>query len=469
MSQPVHRARPSLSKASAKPATIAARAHFSQVAWLYRATILSLVIILDRGARLRQQQEVGSKRTFYIGSYIMLLLILRGVFVVLATCIALLYVLPPYMKQGQTENVSISFIQLVAAIGGAICIAVAIIVADTVIKKKRLSALAGILLGLMAGIMVTWALSMVVDLAALLTASEGMSIEEIKTHPIIQGVKIFIGVIMTYLGISLVIQTKDDFRFVIPYVEFAKQVRGTKPVLMDTSAIIDGRILDILDTQIMQGTIIVPKFVLNELQTIADSADKLKRARGRRGLDILQQLQETNMAEVIIDESEVEGTGVDHKLIALAQIMPARVMTNDFNLNKIATLRGVNVININDLANAMKPVALPGEPMVVQIVKAGENASQGVGYLEDGTMVVVENARDKIDQNIELIVTSTLQTSAGRMIFGRVAGDDYEEDADELSERFSKSDSGLRKSDGAIKKTDPGLRKKSSRRNPRRD
>jgi len=391
----------------------------------------------------------------------MILFILRGVFVVLATCIALLYVLPLYTASPDDPEIQITFAQLIASIGAAMGIAVAVISVDAFVKKKRLSALSGVLLGLMAGMLVTWALSMVVDLIGLITFE--IPVNEIKSHPILQGVKVFIGVVMSYLGISLVIQTKDDFRFVIPYVEFAKQVRGTKPILLDTSIIIDGRILDILETQILQGTIIIPKFVLNELQTIADSADKLKRARGRRGLDILQQLQETALAEVVIDESEVEGSGVDHKLIALAQLIPARVMTNDFNLNKIATLRGVNVINLNDLAKAMKPVALPGEPMHVQIIKPGENPNQGVGYLEDGTMVVVENAREKVNEHIELLVTSTLQTSAGRMIFGKLSESDDDgaemTDEEKAMERMDKSDPNLRKRGG---------NGHSSRRNPRR-
>jgi uncharacterized protein YacL len=219
-----------------------------------------------------------------------------------------------------------------------------------------------------------------------------------------------------------VIQTKDDFRFVVPYVEFAKQTRGNRPILLDTSVVIDGRIVDIVDTKLFQGSLIVPKFVLNELQLIADSSDKLRRARGRRGLDVLQKLQDKPMAEVLINDSEPEGATVDQKLVSLAQEMQARVMTNDFNLNKIATLRGIDVINLNDLAKALRPVVLPGESMRVKVIKPGEAMSQGVGYLEDGTMVVIENGRQALGHDIDVIVTSTLQTSAGRMIFGRRLG-----------------------------------------------
>jgi len=239
---------------------------------------------------------------------------------------------------------------------------------------------------------------------------------------LLRGVKVFIGLITCYLSISLVIQTKDDFRFVIPYVEFAKQIRGTRPTVVDTSVIVDGRIIDILDTGVMQGTLIVPKFVLNELQTIADSTDKLRRARGRRGLDVLQKLQDQSQVEVVIEDREPEGAGVDQKLVNLAMEMQGRILTNDYNLNKIARLRGLEVINLNDLAKALRPVVLPGERISVTLVKPGESAGQGVGYLEDGTMVVVEGGAEHLKETVSLTVTSTLQTSAGRMIFGKYEG-----------------------------------------------
>ena len=184
--------------------------------------------------------------------------------------------------------------------------------------------------------------------------------------------------------------------------------------------IIDGRILDIVQTHLLQVGLIVPKFVLQELQTIADSGDKLKRARGRRGLDILHKLQQDPAIAVSIDESEAEGATVDQKLVSLATQLNARIMTNDFNLNKLAVVRGLTVINLNDLAAALRPIVLPGETMRIKVVKPGEGPSQGVGYLDDGTMVVVEAARSMVGQEIELVVTSMLQTSAGRMIFGRL-------------------------------------------------
>lgn len=239
-----------------------------------------------------------------------------------------------------------------------------------------------------------------------------------------RGVKVILGIITCYISISLVLQTKDDFRFVIPYVEFAKQIRGNRPTILDTSVVIDGRIIEIINTRIIQGTLILPRFMLNELQLVADAGDRIKRTRGRRGLDMLQKLQATSHVEVIIDDTEVEGTGVDQKLVSLAEEKRARLLTLDFNLNKVATLRGIDVINLNDLVAALKPVALPGEPLHVTVTKPGEGNNQGVGYLDDGTMVVIENGRPHIGHMVEAEVTRTLQTSAGRMIFARYLHED---------------------------------------------
>jgi uncharacterized protein YacL len=218
------------------------------------------------------------------------------------------------------------------------------------------------------------------------------------------------------------LQTKDDVRFVIPYVELAKQAKGMRPLILDTSVIIDGRITDIAETGIIESEIIVPRFILQELQVIADSADKLKRNRGRRGLDMLNKLQSSKKADISILDTQLDPggpTAVDERLVELGQELSGRVVTNDYNLNKIAQLRGVPVININDLAKAMRPVFLQGEQMSIKVIKPGEEAGQGVGYLEDGTMVVIEGGRDHIGQAIDILVTNVLQTSAGRMIFGR--------------------------------------------------
>jgi uncharacterized protein YacL len=247
--------------------------------------------------------------------------------------------------------------------------------------------------------------------------------------PMIEVTRFLITLVCIYLSISLLLQTKDEFRFIIPYVEFSKQLKGGKPLVLDTSVIIDGRIADICDTRIIDTKLVVPRFVLQELQGIADSSDKLKRNRGRRGLDVLKRLQSNPKVELQMHDgnvAELRDTDpkmrVDERLVVFTKAVGGRVVTNDFNLNKIAQLQGVEVINLNEVANALKTVALPGELMLVRIVKAGDQIGQGVGYLDDGTMVVVEQGRGQIGNEVNITVTSVLQTPAGRMIFGRIEG-----------------------------------------------
>ncbi len=218
-------------------------------------------------------------------------------------------------------------------------------------------------------------------------------------------------------------RTKDDVRFIIPYVEFAKQTKGARPLILDTSAIIDGRIVDLCHSKLFDAPLIIPRFVLNELQLIADSSQKLKRNRGRRGLDVLNKMQSDPVIDIEIDDSVIpeveEVKGVDQKLMMFAKANNGRVATTDYNLSKVAQVRDVDVVNINDLANSLKVVALPGETMEVKIIKPGEESEQGIGYLDDGTMIVVEDARNKIGKDLVISVTSSLQTSAGKMIFGK--------------------------------------------------
>jgi uncharacterized protein YacL len=236
--------------------------------------------------------------------------------------------------------------------------------------------------------------------------------------------RFLVTVVCCYITVSTLLQTKDEFRFIIPYVEFSKELKGARPLVLDTSVIIDGRIADLCDTRIIDTQLIVPRFVLQELQGIADSSDKLKRNRGRRGLDMLKRMQTNDKIELKVHEANLpelrDIQKVDERLVALAKGLGARVVTNDFNLNKVAQLQGVDVINLNEVANALKSVALPGEHMMVRVVKAGDQVGQGVGYLEDGTMVVIEQGRPHVGQEISITVTSVLQNPAGRMVFGRL-------------------------------------------------
>ena len=209
--------------------------------------------------------------------------------------------------------------------------------------------------------------------------------------------------VLCYTCISMLMQTKDDFRFIIPYVEFAKEIKGLKPYVLDTSVVIDGRIADVVETRIVDNQLIMPQFVIAELQAIADSSDRLRRSRGRRGLDILNRLRSDPKVDLVIYDRELPefaGQPVDQKLVLLAKHLEGKVVTNDYNLNKVAKLHSVGVINLNDLANALKPMFLPGETLEVRIIKPGEEPGQGVGYLEDGTMVVIEGGREHIGQNV---------------------------------------------------------------------
>jgi len=198
---------------------------------------------------------------------------------------------------------------------------------------------------------------------------------------------------------------------------------GARSYLLDTSVIIDGRIADVVETRLFDGDLIVPQFVVAELQGVADSSDKLRRARGRRGLDVLNRLKQNAAAQLKFDDRELReyaGQPVDRKLVLLAQDLAAKIVTNDFNLNKVAQLANVEVVNLNDVAGALRPVCLPGEQIAIEIARPGEQATQGVGYLDDGTMVVVEGAREHVGRRAKLTVTSVTQSSAGRMIFGKL-------------------------------------------------
>ncbi len=227
-----------------------------------------------------------------------------------------------------------------------------------------------------------------------------------------------------YLGGVLFVTRRDDFMNLFKNMssKMPSRAKGEseRRVLVDTSAIIDGRISDIAKTGFLGATLVVPRFVLNELQFVSDSADSLRRQRGRRGLDVLGELQENKEVNVVISDIDVEGVReVDDRLVLLGRQMNSPILTNDFNLNRVAELQGVKVLNINDLANAVKVIILPGETLQITVIQEGKEYNQGVGYLDDGTMVVIENGQRYIDKQIEVTVTKILQTSAGRMIFAK--------------------------------------------------
>lgn len=314
--------------------------------------------------------------------------------------------------------------QIWTAFGLFVIGSVAIILADVLIKHKRIDMISSLYFGLVVGFFLTFIVN--VALTPLFNIlSGGDLVGAGGTSDLIRSLVIsFLGSAICYSCVSLLWQTKDDFRFVIPYVEFSKDVKGLKPYVLDTSVVIDGRIADLIDTGVIDNALVMPRFILAELQAIADSNDKMRRAKGRRGLDVLDKLRNnTNIDLKIYDRElpEMQGQSVDMKLLMLARHLEGKVVTGDFNLNKVAKLQNVPVINLNEIANSLKPVFLPGEEISTRIVKAGETAGQGVGYLDDGTMIVVEDGKPHIGREVRVTVTSMLQTSAGRMVFGKVS------------------------------------------------
>jgi uncharacterized protein YacL len=233
--------------------------------------------------------------------------------------------------------------------------------------------------------------------------------------------KVLLSTVFAYLFVLLVHKNRDRFNFIIPYVEFRREQRGASAFLVDTSAIIDGRLGGLCDAKLIEGPLVVPKFVLRELHTLADSHDKLKRGRGRRGIDMLNRLRKNPEITVQIDEGRVPGApDVDTQLIKLAEIIGARILTTDMNLNKIANVQGVKVVNINQIAAAVRPAVLPGEMLEIELNRPGESKGQAVGFMDDGTMVVVEDGKDLIGSVVSVEVTRLLQTSSGRMVFARL-------------------------------------------------
>jgi uncharacterized protein YacL len=295
---------------------------------------------------------------------------------------------------------------------GIMTLAVGIVVGDIYIPKKRIDTISSVYFGVLIGVLLTYVLS--IALAPML--------QQTFNAPLIQ---IVLAMVFCYSCTSILLQTKDDFRFLIPYVEFVREVKGFKPLVLDTSVVIDGRIADLVSTGVFDNQLVMPRFALTELQAIADSGDKLRRTRGRRGLDVLNRMRADDSVDLMIFDRELPelaGQTVDLKLVLLAKHLEGKVVTGDFNLNKVAKLHSVPVINLNEISNALRPVFLPDERFRIKVIKPGEGSDQGVGYLDDGTMVVVEGGRNRIGQELNVRVTSTLQTNAGKMIFTKVEG-----------------------------------------------
>ncbi|MFT7641331.1 MAG: hypothetical protein ACI9G1_003078, partial [Pirellulaceae bacterium] len=287
----------------------------------------------------------------------MALLILRAVFIMVAGGIATIVLND--IKDGPSW-------QPFAVFFGILGLAVVTILVDYLVPQKRIDTISAIYFGLVVGVLLTYVVTLAIT-PVLRNADAALAVN----------VRLVMGLLLCYTCISLLIQTKDDFRFIIPYIEFAKEVKGLKPYVLDTSVVIDGRIADLVETNVLDNQLIMPRFVLGELQGIADSSDKLRRSRGRRGLDILNRLRSNEDVDLEIYDRELPemaGQPVDMKLVLLAKHLEGKVVTGDYNLNKVAKIHSVPVINLNDIANSLKPVFLPGEELDVKIVKAGEEA-----------------------------------------------------------------------------------------------
>jgi uncharacterized protein YacL len=287
---------------------------------------------------------------------------------------------------------------------GGLCIAI-----DEMLKGFSLRAFSAATFGLFLGTLVAW----------MITKSdlfEGADTAQMRV------VRLALFLSFSYIGMVLAMRSnKEDFSLIIPYVRFAPQNKPENLLLLDTSVIIDGRIADLIEANFIEGLLVVPRFVLKELQQIADSNDPIIRARGRRGLEMLTRLQQNKRNEMKIHDADFpEETEVDAKLVRLAKILGAKLYTNDYNLGKVAELQSVDYVNLNELANALKPVILPGEVFSLRVVREGKDKGQGVGYLNDGTMVVINNAQSMIGQQVTVKVISLLQTGAGVIIFAEM-------------------------------------------------
>lgn len=288
-----------------------------------------------------------------------------------------------------------------------------VIVAEWFVCRGPIALISSIVFGALLGLL----------FATLTVAVVGLAIHKETMDVVREDLTGALIVVFSYLGIAFIYRSRDKFNLIVPYVEFRREEKSNRPTVVDTSVIIDGRIPDIMSASVLDGPLLVPQVVLYELHQLADSGEKLKRERGRLGLEVLNKLRnDPDMDVRIQDMGSDEDRPVDEQLVRIAKLLNAKLMTNDFNLNRLAALEGVTVINLNELANALKPVALPDEQLTVKLIKRGEQPGQGVGYLPDGTMVIVEQADHLLGQEVDVVVRNTITRDTGRMIFARPAG-----------------------------------------------
>ena len=283
-----------------------------------------------------------------------------------------------------------------------------LILIEQKLRRVSVRGLSSMVFGLVLGLVIAKLLS---DILALIPLGEFVH----------STLKVVLTVVFSYLGAVMALRGKDEFNVIIPYIRFQRQDVYETVILLDTSAIIDGRLSDIYKANFLAGRLVAPSFVLNELQKLSDSADNLKRQRGRRGMEILKSMQDDPKMDVRIHEDDLDKSlGVDARLIELAKMMKAEICTTDYNLSQVASLQGLKVLNLSELSHAVKPVIRAGEELDVELIRKGKEPRQAVGYLEDGTMIVVSDAENKVGHRVSAIVTSVLQTHAGKIIFARL-------------------------------------------------
>jgi uncharacterized protein YacL len=306
--------------------------------------------------------------------------------------------------------------------GGIMGVGVLAVAVDVIYRRKEIGSISAVYFGLLIGILLGHLLGLAVG--PTLRMIENTALPPTVGNSVMslpEAFSLIATCILCYVCVSVILQTRDDFRFIIPYVEFSRQLKGVQPLILDTSVIIDGRIADIADTGLLDQTVLIPKFVLDELQGIADSSDKLRRNRGRRGLDVVDRLQKCRRISLSFQESSPDDRReVDARLVELAKEVNGRLATNDLNLAKTAKIQGVSTVSLHEVSNAAKPPVMHGDVLSIRLVREGEEPGQGIGYLDDGTMVVAEMGRNFVGSDVNLVVTSILQTNAGRMVFGRI-------------------------------------------------
>ena len=344
----------------------------------------------------------------------LLLTVVRVGFFALFLTVALLFILRPPLR-GEPGETPLASLYWWATMIGAVVIAGVAITIDLLTPRKKIATLVSVFVGLVLATAATLILWTVIDVVV---EAWGIQLPELMAMG-----KILLGIGLAYLAIVTVLQTQDDLRLVIPYVEFSRQIRGPQPWLLDSSALIDGRVISMAETGLFQSRIIVAQFVLDELQRLGDSHDKMKRNRGRAGLDAVRRLQRSSAVEVSVEAATQLHAEVDQALVELAARTPATIITTDSGLERAASIHGVRVLNLHTMAHSMRSNVMPGEQVEVHLLRAGEQAGQAVGYLDDGTMIVAEDGGEMIGERVTLTVRSTLQTSAGRLVFAR-AGED---------------------------------------------